>query len=446
MREGKQFGLGTTLSMIVGICVGAGIFFKASSILEQTSGQVGLGVLIFLLGALSIIFGSLALAELALRSHRTEGLSAYYEEFVSKRMANGFTSFFAFVYLPSLAAIVSWILGLFILSYLGINIPTHLAFWVQIGIGFLIFCFLLALNYVSSGAGAALQRYTTILKLIPLVIVAVAGLFMGKAENLASSASLPQVSTQGHWVQAILPMIFAYDGWTVVFSIKREVKDPQHTFRKALLIAPAIILILYISYFLGLTSLLGVEATVAGGREAVFNLGSQYLGNIGRLLLSGVVVISVFGSLNGLTLALLRMPHVLAKRGMMGRYTEKFKTDKASGISKASVLVTFLAACFWLMLHILSTQFNLLNGADVGEIAVVFSYFCYIFLFVAVLKLRDLTNPIRRYLVPGLAILSCLFILVASFLASPMNVSLFMLICALPFFYGYLSKTEGKGF
>lgn len=55
MQQG-QFGFFTLLSMIIGICVGSGIFFKAANILEASHGNVGIGILIFVLGAISIVF------------------------------------------------------------------------------------------------------------------------------------------------------------------------------------------------------------------------------------------------------------------------------------------------------------------------------------------------------------------------------------------------------
>lgn len=70
MLQHKGFGFFAVLAMIVGICIGSGIFFKASSILEATGGNVALGVLIFLIGAISIVFGSLSLSEFALRSQK----------------------------------------------------------------------------------------------------------------------------------------------------------------------------------------------------------------------------------------------------------------------------------------------------------------------------------------------------------------------------------------
>lgn len=69
--ERKQYGLPTAITMIVGIVIGSGIFFKSDNILVATRGSVSLGVLVFVLAAVSIIFGSLSIAELAARDRKS---------------------------------------------------------------------------------------------------------------------------------------------------------------------------------------------------------------------------------------------------------------------------------------------------------------------------------------------------------------------------------------
>ena len=41
----KKYGLFTAITMIVGICIGSGIFFKSDNVLIATNGSIALGVL-----------------------------------------------------------------------------------------------------------------------------------------------------------------------------------------------------------------------------------------------------------------------------------------------------------------------------------------------------------------------------------------------------------------
>lgn len=49
-ESSPTYRLPTAIAMIVGICIGSGIFFKSDNILIATGGNVPLGILVFLLG------------------------------------------------------------------------------------------------------------------------------------------------------------------------------------------------------------------------------------------------------------------------------------------------------------------------------------------------------------------------------------------------------------
>ena len=96
----EHYGFFTALSMIIGIVIGSGIFFKSPLILTKTGGSVGYGVAAFCMLALSIVFGCLTLSELSVRTAKSGGAVGYFEEFFSPRIAAGFGWFQTFVYRP----------------------------------------------------------------------------------------------------------------------------------------------------------------------------------------------------------------------------------------------------------------------------------------------------------------------------------------------------------
>ena len=66
MKEiSKKYGFITATAMIVGICIGSGIFFKSDNILIATGGSILWGVVLFVVSAISIVFGCLTFGELA---------------------------------------------------------------------------------------------------------------------------------------------------------------------------------------------------------------------------------------------------------------------------------------------------------------------------------------------------------------------------------------------
>lgn len=75
----KKYGLSTTITMIIGICIGSGIFFKSDNILIATNGSIFLGALLFIIAAISIIFGCLTIGELAVRTDKVGGLISIFK-------------------------------------------------------------------------------------------------------------------------------------------------------------------------------------------------------------------------------------------------------------------------------------------------------------------------------------------------------------------------------
>lgn len=70
------YGLITAIVMIVGIVIGSRIYFKVDDILNFAGGNIWLGMLVIILGAVSI-FGSLSISELPLR---TVASGSYFEK------------------------------------------------------------------------------------------------------------------------------------------------------------------------------------------------------------------------------------------------------------------------------------------------------------------------------------------------------------------------------
>ena len=215
----NEYGLFTAIAMIVGIVIGSGIFFKSDNILVATGGSIALGVLVFCIAAIAIIFGSLTISQLASRSSQSGGLIAYAEENYNKSLACAFGWFQTFLYFPTLIAVVSWVAGIYICMLFGVEGTLE----VQMLIGFAVMAFLFVMNTLSAKLGGLFQNASTIIKLIPLALIAIAGLIFGDVSNISLS-HVTSMQSVG-WIAAIAPIAFSFDGWVVATSIGHEIKD-----------------------------------------------------------------------------------------------------------------------------------------------------------------------------------------------------------------------------
>lgn len=406
-----HYGLFTTVTMIIGICIGSGIFFKSDNILKATGGSVPLGVLVFVLGATSIIFGGLCISELASRTDRPGGIITYVEEFASEKLACGMGWFQIFVYFPTIAAVVSWVVGIYICLLFGWEGSLE----NQMLIGFLFYTLTFVMNSLSARLGGGFQNFSTISKMIPLAIIAVCGLFFGNPAKGFQSIS-PSTLGGAAWLSAIGPIAYSFDGWSISTSIAPEIRDSKKNLPRALIIAPIIILITYVAYFIGVSSLLDPQKIIELQDAHVYIVAQNLFGGFGAQIILIFVILAVMGTANGIVLGYIRLPYSMAIRGQgMFPFAEKLsKQDDKNGMPVNSAIFCYAITTFWAAIHFITVKFGLLPNSDVSEISIVMSYIFYIILYYKVFTLYragEIKSAFRGVAVPVLATLGSLFIL-----------------------------------
>ena len=221
----KEYGLLTSIAMIVGIVIGSGIFFKSDNILIATKGSITLGVIVFFIAALGIIFGGLTIGELASRDSRAGGIITYAEDSYNESVACSFGWFHTFVYYPSLIAVISWVTGIYICILLGIEGGLLLQCLIGIGVA----SFLYVINILSKILGGFFQNAATIIKILPLLLIAASGILFGNTQEITLNNS--PIGESISWLAAIAPIAFSLDGWIVSTSIAHEIKDSKRIYQ-----------------------------------------------------------------------------------------------------------------------------------------------------------------------------------------------------------------------
>lgn len=407
----NEYGLFTAIAMIVGIVIGSGIFFKSDNILVATGGSVALGVLVFFIAAIAIIFGSLTISQLASRSSKEGGVISYAEEYYNKSVSCAFGWFQTFLYFPTLIAVVSWVAGVYICMLFGIEGKLE----TQMFIGLAIMIFIFIINTVSAKLGGIFQNVSTIIKIIPLILIAIAGLIFGDTSSISLSDITTMKSTG--WIAAIAPIAFSFDGWVVSTSISHEIKDSKRNLPKALIIAPIFILIIYVLYFVGISMYIGPENIIALGDSHVDLAANKLLGPWGAKIILIFVIISIIGTVNGLTLGMIRLPHSLALRKMFPKSEIIDKVNDKLLMPVNSAIVAFIICLAWFIINYITTKFNILPNSDISEISITMSYLLYILLYVKVIQLGNkgiVTGVWNSKINPVLAIIGSLMILFGS--------------------------------
>lgn len=435
----EHYGLFTATTMIIGIVIGSGIFFKSDDVLSYTGGNAWLGILVFCIGALSIIFGSLTITELAIRTKKNGGIVGYFEEFISPKAASAFGWFQTFIYYPTINAVVSWVAGIYIFSLFNVNATLE----AQVILGFIILTFIYGINIISFKLGGYFQNISTIIKLVPLILIAVVGLFWNNpAPAIPSDVLIVAKSDVGFkWLAALAPIAYSFDGWIIATSITNEVKNPKRNMSLALIIGPIVVLVVYLLYFLGLNQMLGAEFIMSTGNLGVNMMGTLLFGKYGSSILLIFVSIAVLGVVNGITLGSIRLPQALASKNLLPHSDKIAKIHPKFQISLSSGLISYIITVIWMFIHYLTQKTDILNGGDVSEISIVFSYLCYTILYIKVIHMKNekmIDGIFKGVICPILALAGSAIILVGGIVSNPFYVICFVIFCALVCLVGYL--------
>ncbi len=442
-EENRKYGLWTTIAMVIGIVIGSGIFFKADDILILTDGNVAIGCFVLIVGAGGIIFGGITIAEWAKRTDDAGGLISYGEKAYGSRFAFLIGWFQMVVYYPALTAVVCWVASNYTLQLFANVEFLQGKIWP---LTFLYMVLLYAINTFAPKLGGYLQTSTTFIKMIPLLLIAILGVLFGDPSSLQPDSITGAGIISGS--SAVVAAAFSYDGWSIAPSICHEIKNAKRNLPMALTIAPIVILVIYLLYFLGITFLLGPEQ-ILKLQDAAFEAASvKVIGNgAAKLLLAGVVI-SVLGTCNGIILGSCRVPHALAVRKELPGYEKIAKIHERFEVSLRSHLLSFLLSCVWLFIHYLSVESTVFHSfqLDVSGLPIVIMYIFYFLLYIGVLRYAwrgNIKSKFFGYICPVLACLGAGIVIYGG-LSSP-NGKMYLLISCTVLISGYgMLKALGK--
>lgn len=409
--EEKKYGLVTAITMVVGIVIGSGIFFKADDILVKSDGNILVGALALAIGAFGIIFGGLTIAQIAQREDGVGGIIAYSEKAYGKKVGYYVGMTQIVLYYPCLIAIVAWVAGTYtsILFNFEINGLFH---W---GISLFYICFVFTVNLVAKKLGGIMQNITTFIKMVPLILIAVLGITYG-SDNISSL----QLGGSGvlSTVGVLVTVAFAYDGWILTTSICHEVKNAKRNIPLALMIGPIVVLVIYMLYYLGISLALGADQIMALGDGHVAALANKLLGAGSYKYIVVCIIISVLGAMNGLTLGMIRLPYSLGVRKEVIKSDWLAKVNKKTGMPVNAGILSFLIVLFWFVFHFLTTKISYISTFDISALPIIINYIIYITLYIYVYRFqrdKGIGGFIKKYVIPTFAILGALVVVYGGF-------------------------------
>jgi basic amino acid/polyamine antiporter, APA family len=415
-------GLFSTTMFVVGAVIGSGIFVKPGLMATQLGSSSWLLAVWVIAGVVTMI-GALVNAEVAAMIPQAGGQYVFFD-----RM---YGSFPAYLYgwsvfavmktgaLASLAFIFSRGVGQFVALP---ELPAHLAAWsvhlpligdIQpmanfggklLATGLIVA--LTAVNYFGVKLGSFVQNIFAVAKASALVLIIGVAFFAPRNGTAAAVVANPVTAVQGlaligALAAAIQGAFWAYDGWNDVTYLAGEVKQPQSTLPRGLIVGMLIVMALYITTNIAYLTVLPISE-MAGSKLVAADMVERCFTGGGKWI-AIAVMISTFGAANGNVLAPARVFLAMARNNvfpaLLGRIHPRYRTPATALIVQA----------LWSILLVISGTFDTLT-----DMLVFVSWIFYAAGAAGIFVLRR-TEPLtpRPYKVPGYPVLPIVFILFA---------------------------------
>ncbi len=408
----KQYGLWTGIAMVVGIVIGSGVFLKAGGVLQLTGGDLRLAVLAWLIGGLIMVITSFCFAIYATKISKYNGVVDYVETATNKKVGYYLAWLLTTFYYPIIASIVTLFAGQYFFQLIGVNVG--LIDWQNFLFAFIVLILMVVLNYLSPMLAAKFQISVTIIKLIPIFIIAIVGLFSAFIVSDGGIINALTTPAQGYAInfgEAIKKTAFAYEGWVCATVINAELKDSKKNLPKALTFGTIAVLIFYIIYYVSLSAFLGNEQTIIQDAKAPIVVFQNIMGKIGSSIFTAFIMISCLGTVNGVALSCCRGMYTMSCRGQ-GPNPEKFsKLSKNQSVSLLSCLyglgcMILMLIIWYLAMHQISL-FKYLGSMD--EIVCAMIYSAYITMYVYIMKNFKEYSAFKRFIVPIISMCGAIF-------------------------------------
>ena len=253
---------------------------------------------------------------------------------------------------------------------------------------------------------SAFQMIWTILKVTLILALLVAGFVLAKPQpiSFAPSAADPSLVISAPFAISLVFVMYSYSGWNAATYIAGEMRDPQRSLPRSLLVGTSIVIVLYVALnalFLYATPI----AELAGQIDVAVIAGKHIFGDLGGRIVGALICIGLVSSISAMMWI---GPRVTTVMGEDMPILRVFARRSRNGVPTTAVLFQLVVATLMLFTQSFEAVLDFIQ----------FSLLACSFLAVAgVIKLRitrpDLPRPYRAW---GYPVTPLVFLSVTAFM------------------------------
>ena len=438
----RGLGLWSATAIVIGDTIGTGVFLVASD-MARAVGSAKLVLAAWILGLFIVLLGAFCYAELGAAFPKAGGpyvylsrglgplwgflfgwMSSFLERPVGMAtLAAGFVRFLGFLFPVVAMPLFTSHFGRYDFTF---TTAQPLAAFVVI--------VATAINYFSVRMSGAIQVLLTSLKMAAILVIVIGGVLFGpkNASQAALSFSQFGLGTIGALLTALVPAMWAYNGFTDLGDLGEEIISPQRNIPRAIILGPLTVGALYLMANVVYFHILPF-ADVAASQHVASEVVQTFGGSRGAAWLTAAMALSAFGALHVVVLTGARIPYAMARDGVFFHFAERIHPSFRTP-SGALILLGSIAA-----LLALSGTYEELYSLFVFAVWIFFALTA-----IALLRLRrkepNLIRPYRAWgypCTPLIFLAAALALTVNLWMVRPVRSSLGLavILLGIPFFY-----------
>jgi APA family basic amino acid/polyamine antiporter len=449
----RRLTLTNAIMVVIGSVIGSGIFLTPQNVAANVD-VPGLMIGVWILTGLLTLAGALTNAEVASLIPEAGGQYVFFRVTFGQLTAflYGWTTFIVYQTgsIAAIAVAFAKYLGYFVdLPHLGPELeawqlpligniyPLKNIGITMVAIGAIIT--VTTINYFGVQFGGIIQNVFTFLKVLAIGAIIVLAFTSGKGSTdhffplwgMPSSGSL--MAAVG---VAMIATLWSYDGWNSLTFLAGEVMEPQKNIPRALIIGTLAVILIYVTTNLAYLYILPIGEIATSKLVAADVMNVVFYG-WGGAIISAMVMISTFGTVNASSMTTARVFYAMAKDKMffksMGEIHPKFRTPNKS----------LVVQCTWACILCLTGTYD-----QIFTYVIFAGWIFYALGGAAVFILRaKQPDAVRSYKVPFYPVIPVVFILVATWFVyntitqqtRDSMVGLFLVAAGVPF-YLYWNK------
>jgi APA family basic amino acid/polyamine antiporter len=380
----RTVGFFTACGIVIANIIGTGVFTSLGFQVADIHSGFAL-LMLWIVGGIAALCGALCYGELSAALPRSGGeyhfLSEIYHPAVG--FMAGFIS--ATVGFAAPIALTAMAFGKYFQGVFGFGSPLTLSFAVV---------WIVALfHFGNLRAGSAFQNLWTLLKLLLIAVLIGAGFLVQSKQPIDFLPATGDVNSifSGAFAVALVFVMYSYSGWNASTYIIGEVKDPERTVPRSLLVGTIIVMAAYVllnAVFLITTP----ETELRGQIEVGLIAGRHIFGSNGGSVVGAIICLGLISSISSMTWI---GPRVTMAMGEDHWFLRFLGRKNSSGVPANAVLIQLLIV-------------NLLLLTRSFELVVVYIQFalllCSLLTVTGVVVLRvarpDISRPYRVWLYP----------------------------------------------